>query len=230
MSGPEIELRVASLPVQIADIIRNSISEGEIKPGLLNVSALARRFDVSTVPVREALRLLESEGLVSFGKDRHVRVNSLSASDLQEIYLMRVALESVLLKEAVPLLQHDEEVTAKLNEYVEIMDRTLDDGDAWTAANEAFHRTMYELVAMPRITRVVGSLWAASQPYLRVYAQEPASLKAAQAEHREMLGSIERGDAGAAIRVLQEHLMETFRIVDLRLREALSAGNTSAGS
>jgi DNA-binding GntR family transcriptional regulator len=225
VSEPEIELRVRSLPVQIADIVRNSISEGEIKPGLLNVSAIARRFDVSAVPVREALRLLESEGLVSFGRDRHVRVNSLSASDLREIYLMRVALESVLLKEAVPILQDDAEVTDKLSQYLETMDRTLNEGDAWTAANEAFHRTMYELVAMPRTARVVGSLWAASQPYLRVYAQEPASLRVAQAEHREMLASIEQGDAETAIRVLREHLMGTFRIVDIRLRQALSAGN-----
>ena len=122
-------------------------------------------------------------------------MNSLSASDLREIYLIRVALESVLLREAVPILHSDSEVTDRLNEYLETMDRVYDDSDAWMVANEAFHRTMYELVAMPRATRVVSSLWAAVQPYLRVYVQEPASLRVAQGEHREMLAAIEQGDS-----------------------------------
>src|SRR5579872_726821 len=82
-----------SIPALVSSELRRRIASGRLQPGPLKISDLAQEFGVSAVPVREALRMLEMEGLVTFDHNRSVHVNALSLEDLHEIYDMRMLLE-----------------------------------------------------------------------------------------------------------------------------------------
>ena len=85
-----------SLVIQIADDVGRAIIEGRLRPGAdLNSVELARRFDTSRTPVREALLLLGKEGLVNIYPRRRPRVSTISLREVREIYMIRVALNSV---------------------------------------------------------------------------------------------------------------------------------------
>jgi DNA-binding GntR family transcriptional regulator len=98
-------LALLSLHVHVADALREEIERGLLAPGERLVEmALARRFEVSQGPVREALRLLEREGLVDHRPRRGVYVRVLSARDIEEVYSLRAAIEGLAVRRAVQLM------------------------------------------------------------------------------------------------------------------------------
>jgi DNA-binding GntR family transcriptional regulator len=194
----------------------------------LKIADLAREFGVSSVPIREALRWLEAEGFVSFERNRSVRVNALSIEDLREIFLIRSALEPLLLARAVPLLAVSRETLEMLETQVAVMDDTIGDPARWRDANTIFHWSMYDMVPLPRLRRMTRSLWTAVEPFLRLYVTSPEVLKVSQVEHRQLLDHVRRCDAAAANAVLRDHLAQTLSTVEGRLAE-LARGTGSAG-
>jgi len=98
------DIAYRSLTQIIVELIRQEIYEGTHKPGIrLNIADLAQRFQASAVPVREALRNLEAEGLVEFRPNRGVVVRDLSASEVRELFLMRLPLELLAATQAALL-------------------------------------------------------------------------------------------------------------------------------
>src|SRR3954468_6730451 len=127
-----------SIPDVIYGALRKDIARGVYKPGPIRVRAIAERFGVSATPVREALRRLEAEGLVSL-RNRQIVVNPLSLREMHEIYTIRGELESFALRQAAPYAAEDSELMAKLESLVEDMDRFEGSPEEWRAANEDFH-------------------------------------------------------------------------------------------
>ena len=83
------------------------MASGKLPPGVLQIATLARQFEVSAVPVREALQQLAAEGLVTFEQYRRVIVNALSVDDMRDIFEIRLALEPLILEQAIPFI-HDQ--------------------------------------------------------------------------------------------------------------------------
>ena len=206
-----------SIPELVCRELRRQIGVGELKPGPLKISELARQFGVSPVPVREALRHLEAEGFVSFDHNRCVHVNSLSVDDLREIFLVREALETLLLSRAIPLAARDLALLSALEEQVHLMDDLTDDTASWREANAIFHWTLYGLVPMPRLRTMLQSLWAAVEPFMRIYVTSTDQLRTAQDQHKELLAYTRAGDVKAALTTLRHHLKDTIEAIELRL-------------
>ncbi|HEX4011551.1 MAG TPA: GntR family transcriptional regulator [Solirubrobacteraceae bacterium] len=199
--------------------LRKDISQGVYPPGPIHLKPLAERFSVSVVPVREALRRLEAEGLVSFDGKRRIVINALNEQELDEIFAIRGELESLALRRAARRLSSDEYQLAKLEDMIQLMDAQEEDPDGWRDTNREFHASLYEAAEMPRLWSIVSSLWVASEPYLRIYVTAVDSLRSAQDQHRAILRQVRAGDAEHAEVTLREHLADTWQVVQQRIRE-----------
>jgi DNA-binding GntR family transcriptional regulator len=202
-----------SLPDQIYARLREEIATGALKPGPLRLRPLAARFGTSQIPVREALRRLEAERLVTFNDSRAIVVNAISPADVEEIFAIRMELESLAVRLAAPHLAADAARLNELEELIARMDTQQEDHAAWRATNEAFHTLMYSAADAPRLLAIIRNQWVAVEPYLRIYVMNVPSLASAQAEHRQLVDLLRAGDTEAAERVLREQLMSTRDVV-----------------
>jgi DNA-binding GntR family transcriptional regulator len=205
--------------------LRHDISQGVYPAGPIHLKPIAERFSVSVVPVREALRRLEAEGLVSFDGKRRIVINALNETELDEIFAIRGELEPLALRRAAQKLAGDEARLAKLEELIELMDAQETDAGKWRDTNREFHALLYEAAEMPRLWSIVSSLWVASEPYLRVYVTAVDSLRSAQDQHKQMLRHVRAGDAEHAEVILRTHLADTWQVVQRRIREKREDGD-----
>src|SRR4051812_6896620 len=123
--------------------VREAILEGEIAPGAtMSQVALADELGISRTPLREALRMLQSEGLVDAERNRRVRVAPISPRDLEELCVMRVTLEAEAIRLAVPRMTDDD--LARLEGYNAEMAHfaRAKDYRRWVVPHQAFHRAL----------------------------------------------------------------------------------------
>jgi DNA-binding GntR family transcriptional regulator len=211
------------LPVSITEVVyqalREEISHGVFSPGQIHLKRLAERFGVSAIPVREALRRLQAEGLVSFGPNRRITLNRLTQTNLNEIFAIRIEVEGLAVMHAAKdLSAHTREITI-LKKLLLEMDRLESKSGDWQTANERFHKTIYSFSHMPRLEAIIGSLWVISAPYIRLYIRSIHSFRESQEEHRAILRHIEAGDAERASRKMRQHLAGTLAVLRGRISE-----------
>jgi len=198
-------IELPSIPDVIYRTLRRDIARGVYKPGPIRVRPIAERFGVSATPVREALRRLEAEGLVSL-RNRQIVVNPLSLREMREIYTIRCELESFALRQAAPHVAADEELLARLESILDDMDRVEASPDEWRAANADFHLALYGKAQLPRLEQIIDQLWVAVEPYLRLYVSTKDDFRESHSQHRLMLRCLKEGKFDEAARVLREHL------------------------
>ncbi|MFG3040814.1 GntR family transcriptional regulator [Streptomyces sp. NPDC048330] len=206
MSSPVQKRRPQTAQQFVLAELRRAITSGELRPGDQIVQdSLAARFEVSRVPLREALKALEAEGLVVHHIHRGYFVAELSLADLEEIYRIRELLETEAVRVAVPLLP-DATLTA-LEHIQEEVERAADAGDvpAMAAANRRFHFTLVEASAMPRLVRLVTTLWDSTDAYRSLYYADRPHRDQAVHEHRAVLSALRAGDTDTVVRHLDDH-------------------------
>jgi DNA-binding GntR family transcriptional regulator len=193
-----------SLTQIIVEQIRQGIYEGTYKPGArLNIADLAQSFNASAVPVREALRNLEAEGLVEFRPNRGVVIRELSASEVRELFLMRLPLELLAATQAT--LHADDDTADEIEAILKRMDRVVD-SEEWHALHDSFHHVFYGLSQLPRLTQYIEVLRGQMRPYAKIYLSDPKHVRMAQAEHYQMLAAARKRDPSAIRGALVEHL------------------------
>lgn len=189
--------------------LREAILRGTIAAGAeLSQVKLADEFGVSRGPVREALRLLEREGLVEAELNRRARVAAFSPGDLEEVYALRIVNEAVAIRATVPHLT-DEDL-ATLHADIERME-TLSGIDLveWEPVHRHFHHTLVAY-AGPRLVSLIGQLSDHAERYRLVYLpREPRAWSVGAAEHREIVSACEARDDAAAGELLARHLART---------------------
>jgi len=220
---------------QVYKRVREAILTGEISAGTaMSQVALADELGISRTPLREALRMLQSEGLVEAERNRRVRVAPVSPVDLEELCIMRVTLEAEAIRLAVPRMTAEdlarlEGSMAEMAHFAEAKDYRR-----WTVPHQAFHRGL-TAPAGDRFTGVLGQLFDHAERYRRLHIGHGPSAWATK-DHRNILDACKAGDREAAGRLLAEHFARTgFEVIDqlasdyepVRLRETLSA---SAGA
>lgn len=155
--------------------LRRWLIDGEIKPGdQLMADAIAERLGVSRIPVREAFRVLEGEGQVSYEPHRGYFVAELTMPDLLELYRMRHILEAEALRSTVPQL--DAEDFTRMEEALEELDRAHREADitAHVSANRAFHQAFWDRLELPRLKRHLQMLYNNCYPYGSLYYNDGA--------------------------------------------------------
>ena len=186
--------------------LRHAIVSGELTPGeQIRQEALAERFGVSRVPLREALKILQGEGSVVYRPRRGYFVADLSLADLLEVYRIRELLEAEAVRVALPRLT-DADV-AEIAEAVHACEQAGRSGDltAMTAHNRRLHFALVRAAGMPRLERLIRILWDATDIYRSLYYASADNRAAVDQEHRAILAAVAARDADAAVLLLDEH-------------------------
>ncbi|MCA9880933.1 MAG: GntR family transcriptional regulator [Thermomicrobiales bacterium] len=195
--------------------LRAAILDGRLRPGTrLRQEAIARELGASRIPVREALRTLENEGLVSLTPRSGARVARLDYAEHAELYRIREELEPLALVESTPRLS--DEALAHLRELKAQIERSRDPG-VWLVLDRQFHLASYAAAAMPYLLRMIEGFWNTTQQYRRVYysmvaaewAPDDATLPMTHLDHCLLLDALERRDATDAASIMRSHIRRT---------------------
>ena len=202
----------------LVETLRDDIIRGDLVPGQhLRLEEIAARFDVSTMPVREALRDLEAEGLVTIFPHRSAVVAQLSADDLQDIYDIRATLEEMATRLAVPLVT--KATLTELTSLVEQMDSHLGDVVALVKLNHQFHLTLYAASGRKHLCELNRILRYRTQHYLHAFIVELGRMPQAQVEHRAILEACKRGDAEQAGTIMHDHVAQVGHAIIEYIRQ-----------
>ncbi|MDY3678878.1 MAG: GntR family transcriptional regulator [Actinomyces urogenitalis] len=191
-------------PERITSALRRAIRRGELAPGsLLPQDELARRFEVSRNPLREALAVLAGEGLVELRPGRRAVVRRLTPAEVAELYDLRIAIEPTL---AVPVVDAaSPRALASLRELAAVTQAAEDHND-WLEANYEFHQALYALAERPRTQALCVQLLGASQPYSALNIGTLGGRAKAEAEHRQMIEAIDQRDPARLAELFCQHL------------------------
>jgi GntR family transcriptional regulator, gluconate operon transcriptional repressor len=191
---------------EVAQMLRRAIISGELDSGThLVESALSERFQVSRAPIREALRELESEGLVE-SRRRGVFVKALTQKDVWELYSLRTMLEGAAVELAVS--RFDDDDIAALRGHLETMAAAAATGQRsdFAKADMGFHTELFERVGHRRLLRVWQSFVETYRVILEITDTENPDLGAVVQDHEHIVAAIERRDAADARRRDEESL------------------------
>jgi len=194
---------------RIAAELRQAILDGEYAPGArIRQEDLAGRHGASRLPVREALRLLEAEGLVTLVANTGAWVSTVSLVECAEMYQIRERVEPLLLRYNVPLLSDDE--IDRLQLLADSMERS-DDVEQFLRLDRDFHLSCYTAADTAVLGEMVLRLWNRTQHYRRAFTRMFRSEgdRSVHHEHQLLVSAIRRRDLDEAERVLAGHIRRT---------------------
>ena len=202
----------------VATSLRKLIQSGELAPGTrLRQAEVARRFDVSTTPVREAFVALAQEGLVRQDAHRGVVVFRPSVTELLEIYEIRAALEALATQLAATRLDGP-----SLVEISAVVERMRDaDSRSYTELNTRLHSLIYAASGRARLIELIDSLRDSAASYLSIgFARsDEEQRERVQAEHEQIVAALRAGTPEQAAQAIRVHLVGSARYL-ARLIEA----------
>ena len=190
--------------------VRQAILSGNIPAGdQISQVRLAEELGVSRIPLREALRLLEREGLVESEVNHRVQVADLSVTDLEQLYAMRMQLEALGVRLTVPRLKKED--LARLQELLTRMDgyAQAQDYEGWEEPHRAFHAALV-VNAGDRLTGMILQLYDHAERYRRAFMMESSrAWDKSMKEHRDIFEVFKEGDSAAASERLARHYSVT---------------------
>jgi DNA-binding GntR family transcriptional regulator len=195
--------------------LRESILSREFAPGeWIRLDALADSLGMSPIPLREALRMLASEGLMVQQPHRGYVVASASVADLQETYRLRLVLEPLAVSLAVPHLT-DEDI-AELGESVAAMTAAFGAGDwaAYRQHHRMFHFTIYNRSGSKWVVRFSEMLWLNAQRYQRMMMEMKGEFRRRNQEHKALLQACRARNAEEAAELMRNHLERALEAVE----------------
>jgi DNA-binding GntR family transcriptional regulator len=200
---------VGAASTRVADYLRHAILTGEIGPGeWIRQEEVAERLGSSRLPVREALRILEAEGLTEHERHRGASVPSLSMHEVDVIYRMREQLEQLAIAESIPHL-----TDAQIRHLEDVQERieANDDVAAFLELDREFHLQSYTGCRIEQLTGTVTRLWNSTAHHRRTFVTltGPGRKWVINAEHRLLLDAIARRDVVDAERCLAGHIRRT---------------------
>ena len=202
--APASSFPLQSLSEQIADRLRVEVLSGRLGAGQkLAQEDLATRFDVSRIPVRDALRKLEGEGLVTSSHRGGARVARLDVPDLEELYEMRLALEPRNARRAALLLSEDD--VGRMEHRLRELD-AAPDADRWHEAHARFHEALNTASGFKRMNEMIENLRKLTERYVRIYQAFAGEGAALSQEHQRILESARSHDPDAAEEAVRSHL------------------------
>lgn len=193
----------------ILKYLRNVITDGSLDEGEpIRQDDVARLFSVSKIPVREALKRLEAEGLVEFHRNRGATVTSVSGPEIAQIFEVRAILESEAIKLSVPHMNGATFERART--FCDAFARETD-VRRWAELNWQFHSCLYDDAERPFLVSTIRSVNDRLERYLRLQLSLSRGQETADLEHRRILAACIERDAELAGKLLFEHIMRACR-------------------
>lgn len=207
--GPRRPNAVGGDLEQVYSRLRQSILSGRYHPGdVINQVHVARELGVSRTPVREAVRMLQAEGLIEAQYQHRVRVSAVNADEVDEVYSIWILVQALAVRLAVPRISSERQV--ELRQLFERMHWLSSKGGAgrseWERLHQRFHRQLVA-DAGPVIHEAIETCWARSERTRRAHLRaDPHSWQASDREHLEVLQAYEARSPGRAVAVLSRQL------------------------
>lgn len=201
--------RDGSASARIAEAVRRAILSGDYLPGQRIVQEdLAERFGGSRIPVREALRQLEAEGLVRLVANTGAWVQSLTLAQCSEVYQTRERIEPLLLRHSAEYLTDD--VIAELEDLARRMEGAKD-LEEFLDLDRQFHFTAYRAEDTYVLSDLVNRLWNTTQPYRRAYtgSVDAEHMRLYHDDHHMLVSALRDGDMELAEQVVALHIRRT---------------------
>jgi DNA-binding GntR family transcriptional regulator len=200
--------------------LRSQIVSGALEPGTrINLDVVARQHGVSRMPVRDAMKQLENEGLVTVYPRRGVVVSQLDPADITELYGIRITLERKSIELAVPRLTDAN--LAQMKAVLERMDGLSGADKAWSSGNERYHNIIIGRSGWPRLAAMIETLRANVQRYINAHSRLVGT-EIAQRQHWQIYEACHDRDVERAKDALAEHLQTSgdHLLEHLRKRDA----------
>ncbi|WP_031214956.1 GntR family transcriptional regulator [Marinomonas profundimaris] len=199
-----------SLPDVIVADLRQRILSGDLAEGeLIRQELLAEEYDVSRMPIREALKRLDAEGLVVFTNNRGATVTLHTLDEIAEIFDVRMLLEVDLFTRAIPLMQaaHFTECEQLLKD----MEASYQAGDvaAWGPLNARYHNVLYAAAGRKLTSNLLERASLQSNRYVSLHIDQLKNAAHAQQDHSELLSLARQGDINGAAEKLRSHIEST---------------------
>ncbi|MDR3229983.1 MAG: GntR family transcriptional regulator [Synergistaceae bacterium] len=191
----------------VYEYLKNAIGSGEISSGeRLNESELAVKLNVSRTPIREAIRMLEADGLVESLPRRGVVVRNIDISEIIEIYMIRQALEVMVFRSAA--LRITPEELEKARRCIQEAESRLTGKklEEYFLINELFTNTIVEAGRLPRVKQLIASYRDQLRRYRKVTLSDPGRQQEVIRQHSEILGAIEAREIERVGALVFEHL------------------------
>lgn len=198
------------LSVRIASELRSAVLSGEMRPGArIRQELLATQFGASRIPVRDALKQLENEGLVVLAANRGAWIADINCEESVEIYKIREAVEPLAIFESVPNLT-DADIDS-LDTTVRDLERvtTIED---YIQLDRAFHLRTYARARMPQLLSMIERYWNSTQHFRRTFVKEAFArdgLPFSDSQHLLLMDAIRARDAEAAQALIRLHIRRT---------------------
>lgn len=214
-------IKQKSIREQVYESLKEAIVNGEIMPGEKIVELeYAKRFGVSRTPLREALRMLELEGLVATAEKGGVTVNYISEDDIREIYQIRVALEELVLKEIIakdpsalrPLEAILQETKVALDEKME--------SEKLIHIFGRFNNELYEVSRLQQVSRLVNNLNQYTKRFRVLCLKDEIRLGEAFEEHCQLVEALYNKKLEKALEINEKHLLRSMKLVLKKIQES----------
>ncbi len=200
---------------RIADEIRRAVIDGDMLPGTrVGQEWLAAKFGSSRIPVREALRELQNEGLVVLAPNRGAWIADVTSQESIEVYKIREVLEPLAIHESVPHLSDDD--IAALEAMVQRLER-CDSIQEYIGLDRIFHLKTYSRAPMPQLRRMVERFWNTTQHFRRWFVKGSLAkngLPFSDPQHLLLMDMIRSRDADGARSVVQLHIRRTRLLIE----------------
>lgn len=192
----------------VEDVIKKAILDGSFVPGQkINLDEIARQLKVSRTPVREAFRSLELQGYLRVEPCVGTIVVGLEPQEIIDIYTIRINLEGMATRLAVPNISEEEVRSLKESiDQISLLDPENSDYVQIDRLNQSFHFGIYDQAKNRRLHEMIRSLWDSVARYRAQNTRIEGFLERSTQSHRTILGAILQGDGQQAEALMQEHL------------------------
>ncbi len=221
-------VRSPTIPERVLQELRRDLAQGRFAPGeRVTVDQLAAEFDVSPLPVREAMRVLLAEGRVTYSSHRGFRVTRLTLADVEEIFLMCRLLEVEALRRGVPAM--DDAAVERMRSLLERLQTVPGEAELWEQVenHQNFHFVPIDEAGLPRVSQELRKLWDHTDHYRALYLfQDEEAHRLLQAEHVAIFEACANRDAPLAAKLMKQHRLHAIRWLaqGLQRDEARSVG------
>lgn len=207
--------------VAVYEVLRQDIVDGKLKSGQkIIMSDVAKRFGLSDIPVREAIRRLESDGFVQFTPHIGAVVSKMDEKEVVEIYLIRIELEALATRLAVPHVTSDDiNYLEKKNHDMELaIERNRP--EQLGALNKDFHLRIYRAAPYPYLYKLISDLWEKVERTQSVFAYVPERAEASVGEHKQIIKALRSKDLPAAEKLIKEQKNRTMAALQQYIKDS----------
>lgn len=204
----------------VYEIIRRDILNGDVFPGSwLREQDLVDRLQVSRTPIREALKRLESEGLIEIMPYRGAMVRMVRADEAREEYIIRAAMESLAVELAVQTIT--DEAILELQGLENEMDERLEQNDLsrYIELNSQFHLKLYSYCGSPQLVSMIDSSWKRVDLYRRFFMTHSQGISLEIANHKDLLDACRRRDGELAHKIMKDSCLQAAQWIADKIRE-----------